>query len=281
MAYKVYLGVGHGGSDPGAVANGFKEKDLTLTIALACRDELVRYGVEVKMSRTTDVDGSVNRKVSECDAFGADLGADIHINAGGGDGSEVFHTKYFGKGNTLAKNIIAEMQEIGQNTRGAKVKLNQSGNDYFGFIRMTKCPAVLVECAFIDTKDIEIIDTAVEQKAMGIAIAKGILKTLGVSTIVVETKSIDEIADEILAGKWGNGETRKKALIKAGYDYDAVQNKVNEKISSKKPSTKKSIDEIAREVIAGKWGNGDTRKKALAKAGYDYKAVQKRVNELI
>lgn len=278
---KVYLGVGHGGSDPGAVANGFKEKDLTLAIALACRDELVRYGVEVLMSRTTDIDGSVNRKVTECDAFGADLGADIHINAGGGDGSEVFHTKYFGTGNTLAKNIIAEIQAIGQNTRGTKVKLNQRGNDYFGFIRMTKCPAVLVECAFIDTKDIEIIDTAAEQKAMGIAIAKGILKTLGVSTVVVTTKSIDEIADEVLAGKWGNGDARKQALIKAGYDYTAVQSKVNEKLTGTKTQSKKSIDEIAREVIAGKWGNGNARKKALVNAGYDYKAVQKRVNELI
>ena len=45
---KVFLGVGHGGSDPGASANGFKEKDLNLSIALACRDELVRHGVNVR-----------------------------------------------------------------------------------------------------------------------------------------------------------------------------------------------------------------------------------------
>ena len=51
---KVFIGVGHGGSDPGAVASGAKEKDLNLSIALACRDELVRHGVEVMMSRTKD-----------------------------------------------------------------------------------------------------------------------------------------------------------------------------------------------------------------------------------
>jgi hypothetical protein len=45
-------------------------------------------------------------------------------------------------------------------------------------------------------------------------------------------------------------------------------------------SAKKSIDEIAREVIQGKWGNGADRKNRLTKAGYDYKAVQDRVNEL-
>ena len=43
----------------------------------------------------------------------------------------------------------------------------------------------------------------------------------------------------------------------------------------------KSVDEIAREVIRGDWGNGDERRKRLAAAGYDYSAVQKRVNELL
>jgi hypothetical protein len=44
---------------------------------------------------------------------------------------------------------------------------------------------------------------------------------------------------------------------------------------------KKSIDEIAKEVINGKWKTGATRKKLLTEAGYDYNAVQKRVNELL
>lgn len=45
--------------------------------------------------------------------------------------------------------------------------------------------------------------------------------------------------------------------------------------------TGKSIEAIAKEVIAGKWGNGDDRKKRLQAAGYDYAAVQKKVNELL
>lgn len=44
---------------------------------------------------------------------------------------------------------------------------------------------------------------------------------------------------------------------------------------------KKTVDELAREVIAGKWGNGNDRKNRLTAAGYDYSAVQKRVNELL
>ena len=46
-------------------------------------------------------------------------------------------------------------------------------------------------------------------------------------------------------------------------------------------SSKKSIDTLAKEVIAGKWGNGEERKQKLTAAGYDYNAVQKRVNEML
>lgn len=182
MAKKVYIGVGHGGSDPGAVANGFKEKNLNLAIALACQDELARHGVLTKVSRTKDESESLAQKINECNAYAPDLALDIHNNAGGGDGAEVFHTIKGGKGATLAANILAEVKKIGQNSRGAKTKKNSSGNDYFGFIRSTNAPAVIVECAFVDNKtDMQILDTAAEQAAMGVAIAKGVLKTLGIA----------------------------------------------------------------------------------------------------
>lgn len=182
MAKKVFIGVGHGGYDPGAVANGFYEKDLNLSIALACRDELERHGVTVLMSREKDEDESLNGKIAECNKFAPDLALDMHNNAGGGDGAEVYYHYKGGTGKTLADNILAEVVKIGQNSRGGKVKTNSSGKDYYAFIRDTVAPAVIFEGAFLDHKeDIKIIDTAEEQKAMGIAVAKGILKTLGVA----------------------------------------------------------------------------------------------------
>ena len=90
-------------------------------------------------------------------------------------------------------------------------------------------------------------------------------------------KTIDAIAKEVIAGKWGSGDERKKKLTAAGYDYNAVQKRVNELLASKK----KSVDVIAQEVINGKWGSGDARKKKLIAAGYNYDAVQKKVNELL
>ena len=193
MAKKVFIGVGHGGKDSGAVANGLKEKNLNLAIALACGDELKRHGVEVKMSREKDDDDSLADEIKECNSFlGKDgLAVEIHNNAGGGDGAEIYHHFGGGKGKTLAENILKEIVAIGQNSRGLKTKKTSDGKDFYGWIRETKAPACLVECAFVDNKkDIVIIDTAAEQKKMGIAIAKGILKTLGIKWVAEKTYSI-------------------------------------------------------------------------------------------
>ena len=179
---KVFISVGHGGSDVGAVANGVKEKDLNLSIAMACRDELKRHGVEVKMSREKDENDPLSEEIRECNAYAPDLAVSIHNNAGGGDGAEVFHHHGGGKGKTLAENILAEIVKVGQNSRGAKVRKNSQGKDYYGFIRETSAPAVIVECAFVDNaSDLEILATEGKRKSMGEAIAKGILKTLGVA----------------------------------------------------------------------------------------------------
>ena len=99
----------------------------------------------------------------------------------------------------------------------------------------------------------------------------------------VPTKTLDEVAKEVINGKWGNGSDRKARLEAAGYVYSAVQAKVNELCnkSSVTSTTKKSVDTVAREVIKGKWGNGSDRKARLEAAGYNYKEVQSRVNALL
>lgn len=177
---KVFIGVGHGGSDPGAVSS-VKEKDLNLQIALACRDYLVKHGVEVRMSRTKDENDTLSDEIKECNVFSPDLAVDIHNNAGGGDGAEVFHHHGGGTGKTLATNILDEITKIGQNSRGVKTRKNAAGRDYYGFIREIVAPAVIVECAFVDNAtDVEILATEGKRKSMGQAIAKGILNTLGI-----------------------------------------------------------------------------------------------------
>lgn len=85
-------------------------------------------------------------------------------------------------------------------------------------------------------------------------------------------KTDEQLAAEVLAGAYGDGESRKAAL---GARYDAVQAIVNSKLAD--PLAGKSDDELARDVIAGRFGDGNARKQAL---GARYDAVQAKVNEM-
>lgn len=79
-----------------------------------------------------------------------------------------------------------------------------------------------------------------------------------------------------------NADAMVEKVKKAGFDVFITTNGSGEAVASTTTTVpKKSIDELAKEVIQGKWGNGDARKQALTKAGYDYSAVQKRVNQML
>lgn len=92
----------------------------------------------------------------------------------------------------------------------------------------------------------------------------GQIKDRGTYTIVAEANGKG-------ANKWGK--------LKSGAGWIALDYTIKQ--TSGIVSTKKSIDEIAKEVIRGEWGNGQERKDRLTKAGYDYNAVQKRVNQML
>ena len=173
---KVFLSAGHGGTDPGAVGYGMKEKDINLQILLSCKSELERHGVNVVCSRTKDENDPVAQEVKEANASGADIAVSFHTNAGGGDGSETFYYPTSVGGKKLAELCEKHTKEISQNSRGIK-----SGKNLY-FVKNTKMVAVLCECAFIDNNtDNDIIDTVAEQKSFGIAYAKAILEYFGIA----------------------------------------------------------------------------------------------------
>lgn len=194
---KVYLGVGHGGKDSGAVGY-LVEKDVNLQMALACKEYLEANGVEVKISRTSDIDKELKERIKECNEYDPDLAVDVHNNAGGGDGFELYHTLGGGTGKVLAQNIEEEVKAIGQNSRGLKTKTNSQGKDYFGFIRQIKCPSIITETVFVDNEsDASQADTLEEQRMFGQAIARGILKTLGVDSNTkptIENKPVQTVS---------------------------------------------------------------------------------------
>lgn len=95
-------------------------------------------------------------------------------------------------------------------------------------------------------------------------------------------KSVDEVAQEVLQGLWGNGQERYDNLTNAGYDAQAVQDRVNSILGGGyEQSSNTNIDSVAQEVIQGLWGNGEERFNNLTNAGYNAQEVQNRVNELL
>ncbi|NNU91809.1 N-acetylmuramoyl-L-alanine amidase [Geobacillus sp. NFOSA3] len=147
---KIVLDAGHGGHDPGAVANGLKEKDLTLAIVKHIGRMLGEYeGAEVFYTRTDDRYLSLEERAAIANKLKADLLISVHINAGGGTGFESYI--YNGKVSaaTVAyQNVIhAEiMKAIGGVRDRGKKRAN------YAVLRETKMPAILTENLFIDNK---------------------------------------------------------------------------------------------------------------------------------
>lgn len=97
-------------------------------------------------------------------------------------------------------------------------------------------------------------------------------------------KTNEEIAKEVIAGKWKNWPERKVLLEKAGYNYEVIQKIVDEMLGKNKPPSTdplKPLNVIAREVIEGKWKNWPERKVLLEKAGYNYTKVQDEVDKIL
>ena len=152
----VVVDAGHGGEDPGAVANGLLEKDLNLKAATYIYDRLRELGIPAKMTRTTDETLDKTERVNRIlNAFGNNsdvLVLSNHINAGGGDGAEVVYA--LRNNDTLAKNVLEAIGSEGQNMRKYYQRRLPSdpSKDYYFIHRETgKTEPLLIEYGFIDS----------------------------------------------------------------------------------------------------------------------------------
>lgn len=177
MAKRVFIGVGHGGVDPGAVKY-VEEADANLVIALELKKQLEAAGLVVGISRVRDENDDINEEIREANAFKPDLAVEVHNNAGGGNGWECYvqTNQYAAQSRACAQAIEAEVKALGQQSRGLKT-------NSFGWTRLVNAPAVLTEGFFVDNKtDVVDFDTVAEQQALGRAYARGVLKYLGLAT---------------------------------------------------------------------------------------------------
>lgn len=103
-------------------------------------------------------------------------------------------------------------------------------------------------------------------------------KFMDEETIAPITKSVEEVANEVLSGLWGDGTARKDTLTVAGYDYEEVQKKVNEIVENQR---KEKILHAACRTILGEYGTGVARRAKIESLGLSYEEVQKKVNLIV
>lgn len=191
---KICFIVGHGqskdcGYDPGAVSGDFHEFKIAKKIAKFAQTYYNSNYTEQADCMNYDGDLYLSERIKKVNATDYDFIAEIHLNAGGGTGTECYYSKGDTKGKSYAQAISKGIATaFGVKNRGAKTKLTASGTDYFGIIRQTKPTAVLIETLFIDTaSDLANIDNAAGQQKCGEAIAKAVAEVRGAKLKTVAT----------------------------------------------------------------------------------------------
>ena len=197
----IVLDPGHGGSDPGATRNGIRESDVNLRIAQYCRQELEKfYGVEVIMTRDSDVWVGLEERAILARDYDADFFISFHVNSGGGTGAEVWvpavndtwHPSFHGIGVSIGDDILSKLNALGLVNRGTKFDYydgryypDGSSADSLSVIRNCRLygiPAILVEHGFIDNSyDSSVLKDEASLRQMGIEDARAIAAYFGLS----------------------------------------------------------------------------------------------------
>lgn len=184
---KICVSIGHGksargGYDSGATGGDYQEFKIGREIGkyigeifkgYACTADVINYDATLYLTE----------RIAHVNKHGYDLAIEIHLNAAGGTGSEVYYKHKSATGKKLAGAISKSIANtFGIRDRGAKVKINPAnGTDYFGFVRSCKCESLLIETVFIDTaSDRKHVETAAGQRQCAEAIVSAIANFYGI-----------------------------------------------------------------------------------------------------
>lgn len=169
MAKKIIVvDFGHGGKDPGALAkNGMLEKRVNFNVGKWAVEHLRAAGFEVHTTHDTADDATLSpsQRAAIANRLKADLLISIHHNAGGGVGYDVIYSVKEGLSKKLAVLMADEFKKLGQREHKVYKRTSTSNPtlDYYGIMRAAKMPSVITEFAFLDTIDVEKVDTLKEQ----------------------------------------------------------------------------------------------------------------------
>lgn len=170
----IFVDAGHGGRDPGAVANGIYEKDVVLPISLKLGQALQSMGYTVYYARTNDVEIDLEPRVAAAQRLNADVFVSVHANAlapgnSGISGVETYHSRNSTVGKELASYVHSQ---IISGTRANDRSVRGSG---FYVVAKTSMPAILVETGYVtNPSEARNLSNPSYQKLMADAIARGI-----------------------------------------------------------------------------------------------------------
>lgn len=292
--FRVCLDAGHFGKyNISPVNKNYVESNMAWELHLLLKKYLERHGIEVIQTRA-DKDTDKGLYARGKTAKGCDLFISLHSNACNTESVDhpVIIVPISGKGDAIGKKLADCVTKVmGTRQTGMIYKKKGSGDwDYYSVIAGAVSVGVIgiiIEHSFhTNLNATKWLLNKSNLDKLAKAEADIIAEYFGIKVKKEEPKeqpkkTVEELAKEVIQGKWGAGTARKKALTEAGYDYDTVQARVTELMTGAKAPAKKSVDEIAKEVIQGKWSAGAERKKKLEAAGYNYNEVQARVTELM
>jgi len=209
---KLYLDPGHGGSDPGALGNGLKEKDITLDIAKRIHSILVSNykQVDVRMSRTKDITKSLWQRTNEANNWGADYFVSIHCNAfnGNANGYEDFVYSSLSAASRTS-GLQAILHQGITKLNGLKNRGKKKAN--FHVLRETKMPAFLSENGFIDNKkDAALMKQTRWREKVAQGHANGIAKAFHLER--KQQNKSNQTAYQVIVGSFKNKNNAKKRL---------------------------------------------------------------------
>ena len=181
---KVVLDAGHGGDDPGTIANGITEKEYTLKITNYIHNRLDELGIPNKLSRDSDITLDANSRPQKIQSLYGN-GNDVivvsnHINAGGGDGAEIIYA--LRNTDTFAKRIAKEFENVGQNVRKYYQRRLPSNpaKDYYYIMRDTpNNETVIVEYGFADSTGDDVNQLKNNWENLAEAVVKAITEYAG------------------------------------------------------------------------------------------------------
>ena len=148
--YKVFIDPGHGGHDDGSSAFGLKEDELNLKIGLKIQKKLEEKGIEVKMSRTSDIYLSLDERAEMANQYGADIFVSNHINSFEKESAYGMET-YYHKDKIAHKPLSDDIQDNGIKETGAFNRGVKNAN--FAVLRESEMPSSLFEAGFISNKE--------------------------------------------------------------------------------------------------------------------------------